>query len=218
MKRKQHLFYALMMAAALVSMPAYAVTLPAPVVEMPLASQKGEQKIVLAGGCFWGIEEVFQSVKGVTNAVSGYAGGTAESAKYDIVSLGQTKHAEAVEVTFDPSQVTLGQLLNVFFSVAHDPTQLNRQGPDTGAQYRSAVFTTNADQEKIVKAYIAQLDEAKVFAAPLVTEVSSLEKFYPAEAYHQDYARLHPDNPYIVINDLPKVAALKKEFPALYRE
>ena len=153
---------------------------------------------------------------GVTSAVSGYAGGSAGTANYETVSSGTTGHAESVEVTYNPAQISAGKLLKVFFSVAHNPTELNRQGPDTGTQYRSAVFFTNPEQEKVVKAYIAQLDKAAAFSSPIVTQVNPLDKFYPAEAYHQNYARLHPDNPYIAINDLPKVAALKREFSDLY--
>jgi peptide-methionine (S)-S-oxide reductase len=173
---------------------------------------------VLAGGCFWGIQAVFQHVKGVTDATSGYAGGAAQTAKYDVVSSGETGHAESVRVTFDPSQVTYGQLLRVFFSVAHDPTELNRQGPDEGTQYRSAIFFADADQKRAAEAYIAQLDKAKLFRGRIVTQVAPLAAFYPAEAYHQNYARLHPDNPYLVINDAPKVAHLRQLFPDLYRE
>jgi peptide-methionine (S)-S-oxide reductase len=161
---------------------------------------------------------VFQHVKGVTDATSGYAGGAAQTAKYDVVSSGETGHAESVRVTFDPSQVTYGQLLRVFFSVAHDPTELNRQGPDEGTQYRSAIFFADADQKRVAEAYIAQLDKAKLFRGRIVTQVAPLAAFYPAEAYHQNYARLHPDNPYIVINDAPKVAHLRQLFPDLYRE
>jgi peptide-methionine (S)-S-oxide reductase len=175
------------------------------------------EKIVFAGGCFWGIEAVFEHVKGVTAAVSGYAGGNAETAHYDIVSAGTTGHAESVEVTYDPAQITPGTLMQVFFAVAHDPTQRDRQGPDTGTQYRSAIFFTTPAQESIARDYIAQLTDAKSFPAKIVTEVTPLEAFYPAESYHQDYARLNPNQPYIVFNDAPKVAHLEKAFPALYR-
>lgn len=198
--------------------PANAVILPAPAVDAPLAAKPTEQKIILAGGCFWGIQAVFQHVKGVTKAVSGYAGGSAETATYHAIGSGTTGHAESVEVTFDAAQITPGKLLQIFFSVAHDPTTLNSQGPDHGSQYRSAIFYTTPEQEKVVRAYIAQLEAAKSFAAPIVTEVVKLPAFYPAEDYHQDYARLHPDNPYIVTHDLPKVAALEKTFPGLYRK
>lgn len=173
--------------------------------------------MVFAGGCFWGIQAVFQHVKGVTEATSGYAGGSAENAKYELVSGGDTGHAESVRVTFDPSQVTYGQLLKVFFSVAHDPTELNHQGADEGTQYRSAVFYTDADQKRVTDAYVAQLGRAKAFPDRIVTEIVPLKAFYPAEAYHQNYATLHPDNPYIVFNDALKVTHLQKLFPDLYR-
>jgi peptide-methionine (S)-S-oxide reductase len=195
---------------------ANAATLPNPLLDEAAAKPGESRVLVLSGGCFWGIQAVFQHVKGVTKAVSGYAGGSADTANYETVSTGTTGHAESVEVTYDPAQISAGNLLKVFFSVAHNPTELNHQGPDTGTQYRSAVFFTTPEQEKIAKAYIAQLDKAKVFSDPIVTQVNALDKFYPAEDYHQNYARLHPDNPYIAINDLPKVAALKSEFSALY--
>ena len=184
--------------------------------DLPLARAKGTQTAVFAGGCFWGVDAVFKHVKGVTDVVSGYAGGSANTAKYDLVSEGNTGHAESVRVTYDPSRVTYGQLLKVFFSVAHDPTQLNRQGPDTGTQYRSAIFVTNDDQKRVATAYIAQLQAAHVFSGPIVTEVSPLKAFYAAEAYHQNYLERHPNQPYIVINDLPKLAELQRLHPALY--
>ena len=193
-----------------------AATLPAPAMDVPASSVKGTQTAVFAGGCFWGVEAVFRHVKGVTSAVSGYAGGTAQTADYEKVSSGATRHAEAVQVTYDPAQVSYGQLLRVFFSVAHDPTQLNRQGPDAGPQYRSAVFFMNDEQKSVAQAYINQLSQAKSFSRPIVTEVVTLPAFYPAEAYHQDYAARNPNQPYIVIHDLPKVANLKQGFPALY--
>jgi peptide-methionine (S)-S-oxide reductase len=192
-----------------------AVVLPAPVVDIPAASAKGPQTAVFAGGCFWGVEAVFRHVKGVSSAVSGYAGGSM-AADYELVSTGTTGHAESVKVTYDPAQVSYGQLLKVFLSVAHDPTQLNRQGPDTGTQYRSVIFATNDDQKRVAQAYVAQLDKAKAFPRPIVTETVALPAFYPAEAYHQNYLALHPTQPYIVINDLPKVASLKAQFPDLY--
>jgi peptide-methionine (S)-S-oxide reductase len=192
------------------------VVLPDPVSDAPLAAKSSSQTAVFAGGCFWGIEAVFEHVKGVTQAVSGYSGGTAETADYQKVSSGRTAHAEVVQVTYDPSKVSYGQLLKVFFSVAHDPTQLNRQGPDTGPQYRSAIFTVDAAQQRAAQAYIAQLQAAKSFPRPIVTEVVALKAFYVAEPYHQDYVVHHPDQPYIIYNDLPKVAALKKQFPQLY--
>jgi peptide methionine sulfoxide reductase msrA/msrB len=182
------------------------------------ASAMSGQVAVFSGGCFWGIQAVFQHVKGVTNAVSGYAGGDATSARYDRVSDGNTGHAESVRVTFDPAVVSYEQLLHVFFAVAHDPTQLNFQGPDHGTQYRSAIWYTNEQQKTAAEAYIAQLTKAKVWTRPIVTQISALGTFYRAEAYHQDYATIHPDQPYIVINDAPKVAQLKKQLPSLYRE
>ena len=190
--------------------------LPNPVLDAPIAATKGEQTAVLAGGCFWGVQAVFQHVKGVITATSGYSGGRAKTAEYELVSTGETGHAESVKITYDPSQITYGQLLRVFFSVAHDPTQLNRQGPDTGSQYRSAIFYNTDDQRRIAEAYIAQLEKTKVFPRPIVTQVVQSKAFYPAEAYHQDYAAHHPDNPYIVYNDAPKVAHLRQQFPDLY--
>jgi peptide-methionine (S)-S-oxide reductase len=190
--------------------------LPTPTTDVPAASVKGPQTAVFAGGCFWGVEAVFRHVKGVSSAVSGYAGGASKTADYEMVSTGMTGHAESVQVTYDPAQVSYGELLRVFFSVAHDPTQLNRQGPDYGTQYRSAVFTTNDEQKHVAKAYIEQLDRAKVFGGPIVTEVVSLPAFYPAEAYHQNYLALHPTQPYIVVHDMPKLAALKQQFPDRY--
>jgi peptide-methionine (S)-S-oxide reductase len=175
------------------------------------------QTAVFAGGCFWGVDAVFKHVKGVTRVVSGYAGGGAGTAEYEVVSTGTTGHAESVEVTYDPSQVSYNDLLKVFFYAAHDPTELNRQGPDTGTQYRSAIFFTNAEQKKIADDYIAQLDHAKAFPEPIVTQVVPLKGFYPAEAYHQDYLERHPDSPYIVINDLPKLDSLREKFPQLYK-
>jgi len=190
--------------------------LPAPAVDEKAAAAPSRETAVLAGGCFWGIQDVFQHVKGVVSATSGYSGGSAKSAEYEIVSTGETGHAESVQIVFDPSQVTYGELLRVFFSVAHDPTELNRQGPDEGTQYRSVIFYTNPEQKQIAEAYIAQLGSAKVYRHGIVTQVVPLTAFYPAEAYHQNYAELHPDNPYIVFNDAPKVEHLKKEFPELY--
>jgi peptide-methionine (S)-S-oxide reductase len=194
-----------------------AVALPAPAVDMARDAKPGKQTVVFAGGCFWGVQAVFQHVKGVADATSGYAGGAADTAKYDLVSTGDTGHAESVRVTFDPAQVSFGQLLRVFFSVAHDPTELNRQGPDTGTQYRSALFFTDPAQKRVADAYVAQLDRARSFHGRIVTEVAPLKAFYPAEAYHQNYATNHPNNPYIVINDAPKVEHLRQMFPELYR-
>ena len=190
--------------------------LPDPKLDTPLAQGTGTQTAVFAGGCFWGVEAVFEHVKGVTQVVSGYAGGSAKTAHYEIVSSGTTGHAESVRVTYDPARISYGQLLKVFFSVAHNPTELDRQGPDTGTQYRSAIFFSNDEQKQIAKAYIAQLQAAHTFARPIVTDLTPLKAFYEAEAYHQHYLARHPDQPYIVINDLPKLANLQREFPALY--
>ena len=195
---------------------ANAAPLPPPAVDIPVAAAKAPQTAVFAGGCFWGVEAVYRHVKGVSRAVSGYAGGMLVKPSYEQVGTGRTGHAESVEVTYDPSQVSYGQLLAVFFSVAHDPTQLDRQGPDVGTQYRSAIFYMNDDQKRVAEAYVAQLDKAKVFGSPIVTQVAKLPAFYPAEAYHQNYLALHPTQPYIVHNDLPKLAALQKEWPDLY--
>jgi peptide-methionine (S)-S-oxide reductase len=194
------------------------VLLPDPAVDAPLATTKGQETIVVAGGCFWGIQAVFERLKGVLRATSGYSGGAADTATYEKVCSGRTGHAEAVEVVFDPSQIALGQILKVFFSVAHDPTQLNRQGPDTGTQYRSGIFYTSEEQKKIIDAYVKQLETAKVFKQPIVTELVPLKAFYPAEDYHQGYMDLHPENMYIVINDYPKVENLRKTYPSLFVE
>ena len=206
--------------AAFVAVPTRAaeeaVVIPAPAAD--LAAADGLQTAVVAGGCFWGVQGVFQHVAGVENAVSGYAGGKADTAKYHVVGTGSTGHAESVEITYDPAKISYGDLLQIFFSVAHDPTQLNRQGPDSGTQYRSAIFTTSDEQKKVADAYIAQLNAAKVYGKPIVTKVSSLQAFFPAEAYHQDYLTLHPNQPYIAYNDLPKVENLKKLFAANYIE
>jgi peptide-methionine (S)-S-oxide reductase len=183
-----------------------------------LAATSGKVKAVFAGGCFWGTQSVFERVKGVVDTAAGYAGGSAATATYDQVTTETTGHAESVEVTYDPSKITYGQLLRIYFSVAHDPTQLNRQGPDVGTSYRSAIFYANDDQKRIAQAYIAQLDTARVFSMPIVTEVTPLKAFYRAEEYHQDYALHNPDNPYIMVCDRPKVEALKKEFPELFVE
>ena len=193
-----------------------AIALPDPAVDETLALKKGHATVVIAGGCFWGVQAVFEHVKGVKRATSGYAGGTLTNPDYEAVSSGATGHAESVEVEYDPSQITLGGLLKVFFSVAHDPTELNRQGPDAGTQYRSAIFFGNQDQQRIAQAYVDQLNQAKLFSHPIVTQIAPLKNFYPAEAYHQDYAAHHPDNPYIAMFDLPKVKNLQKQFPNLY--
>jgi peptide-methionine (S)-S-oxide reductase len=193
-----------------------AVTIPNPTDDAKLAMTKSPQTAVISGGCFWGVQAVFQHVKGVISATSGYSGGAANTAEYEIVSGGETGHAESVKIVYDSSQITYGQLLRVFFSVAHNPTELNRQGPDTGTQYRSSIFYGSDEQKRIAEAYIAQLDKAKVYPRPIVTQVVPLKAFYSAEAYHQDYATHHPDNPYIVYNDAPKVANLRQQFPDLY--
>jgi len=190
--------------------------LPDPAADIPLAKASGTETAVFAGGCFWGVEAVFESLKGVSKAVSGYSGGRTAAPSYEQVSSGMTGHAESVKVTYDPSKISYGTLLKVFFQIAHDPTELNRQGPDTGTQYRSAIFFSNPEQERVAKAYIAQLDAAKAFRKPIVTEVTPLKAFYDAEGYHQNYLVHNPTQPYIVFNDLPKLAALKKELPALY--
>jgi len=191
---------------------------PNPAVDAALATTKGEQTAVLAGGCFWGVEAVFEHVKGVTRAESGYAGGSADAAQYETVSSGRTGHAESVQITYDPSQITYGQLLKVFFAVAHDPTELNRQGPDIGTQYRSAIFYKNEEQKRIAESYIAQLNQARIFSQKIVTQVVPLNSFFEAESYHQNYLVNHPNEPYIVYNDLPKLANLRKQLPELYRE
>jgi peptide-methionine (S)-S-oxide reductase len=183
----------------------------------PKPATPGEATAVLAGGCFWGVDAVYKHLKGVKKVVSGYSGGSAATARYEIVGSGMTGHAESVEVTYDPSQIAYTDLLKVFFAVAHDPTELNRQGPDVGPQYRSAIFYANPQQKELAERYIAQLNAAKAFRKPIVTQVAALDKFYPAEAYHQNYLALHPTQPYIVYNDLPKLDALKKEFPDWYR-
>ena len=183
----------------------------------PQSTGSGLATAVFAGGCFWGVDAVFKHVNGVSEVVSGYAGGSAATAHYPIVGMGTTGHAESVKVTYDPAKISYADLLKVFFSVAHDPTQLNRQGPDVGPQYRSAIFYADDQQKEIAQRYIDQLNKAKVFPKAIVTQVSALEKFYPAEDYHQNYLALHPTQPYIVYNDLPKVAQLKKEFPTWYR-
>lgn len=192
------------------------VVIPAPTTSFDQSGSSATA--VFAGGCFWGVQGVFQHVKGVTKAVSGYSGGSAETATYDMSSTGTTGHAETVEVTYDPSVVTYGQLLQIYFSVAHNPTQLNYQGPDHGTQYRSTIFAVTPEQGDYAKAYIAELDKAGLFEGPIVTTIEPFQAFYPAEQYHQDFLTLNPTWPYIVVHDLPKVAALKSIFPAAYRE
>src|SRR5690348_8417607 len=195
-----------------------AATLPAPAVDAPKASDKHSATAVFAGGCFWGVDAVFKHVKGVSTVVSGYAGGSEKTAHYELVGSGLTGHAESVQVTYDPTQISYGQLLRVFFSVAHDPTQLNRQGPDVGSQYRSAIFYLTDEQKTAADAYIAQLTASHAYPGKIVTEVAKLNKFYRAEDYHQNYAELHPNDRYIAINDAPKVANLKKSLPQFFTD
>jgi peptide-methionine (S)-S-oxide reductase len=192
--------------------------MPRPTVDEPVAKAKSQETAVFAGGCFWGVQGVFEHIKGVISATSGYSGGFVKSPSYETVSLGVSGHAESVSVVFDPSQITYGQLLMIYFSVVHDPTQLNRQGPDTGTQYRSSIFYTSDEQKRVAEAYTGQLTAAKIYDRPIVTKIVRFEAFYPAEEYHQDYLKRHPDDPYIAFNDLPKVRALQREFPELYRE
>ncbi|MBV9749640.1 MAG: peptide-methionine (S)-S-oxide reductase MsrA [Acetobacteraceae bacterium] len=195
-----------------------AQAVPAPLVDTHPADAHAPQTAVLSGGCFWGVQGVFQHVRGVERVVAGYSGGTANTANYETVSDGGTGHAESVQITYDPAQISYGQILRIFFSVALDPTEVNRQGPDSGTQYRSEIFYATPEQEKVAHAYIAQLDQAHVFAQPIATRVDPLTGFYPAESYHQDYLTRHPNNPYIVINDLPKVRDLQRLFPSSYAE
>lgn len=195
---------------------AKSASFPDPAVDVPLAAQRAEESVVVAGGCFWGVQAVYQHLKGVVSATSGYAGGSAKTARYEVVSSGRTGHAESVRIVFDRSQVTIGQLFKVFFQIAHDPTELNRQGPDEGPQYRSAIFVADAGQKKIADAYVAQLNTAKVFKRAIMTQISPLEGFYPAEEYHQNYVDKNPFDPYIVINDRPKVENLRKLYPSLF--
>ena len=190
-------------------------TIPRPLVDMPPASSP--QVAVLAGGCFWGQQGMFEHVRGVTKVVAGYSGGEASTAHYTMVGTETTGHAESVEITFDPKQITYGQLLQLFFSVAHDPTQLDRQGPDRGPSYRSEIFFASPEQEHVARAYVAQLTKANIFTSPIVTKIEPLKAFYPAEGYHQDYLIHNPNQPYIVFNDLPKIEALKRVYPQLYR-
>jgi peptide-methionine (S)-S-oxide reductase len=192
-------------------------SIPPPVIDEPSNPQATSEVAVLAGGCFWGVQGVFQHVEGVTSAVSGYAGGSADMAHYEMVGTNTTGHAESVQVTFDPRHISYGHILQIYFSVAHDPTELNRQGPDVGTQYRSAIFPTNPEQARIAEAYIAQLDQAHVFDASIVTRIEPGRSFYPAEDYHQDFLTRNPTHPYIVANDLPKIEALKRLFPDSYR-
>jgi peptide-methionine (S)-S-oxide reductase len=206
------------------AVPAVASTFPVPAVDEPVPAGGGTETAVFAGGCFWGVQGVYQHVRGVQRAVSGYAGGSAATAHYEVVGGGDTGHAESVEITYDPRQVTYGQLLRIFFAVVHDPTQLDRQGPDTGTQYRSALFPRNAEQRRVAEAYIAQLTAARVYPGPIVTRIEPAgagdppTAFYPAEDYHQDFMNANPRNPYIAINDMPKLEAFQAGFADLYRE
>jgi peptide-methionine (S)-S-oxide reductase len=210
------IWLAIAFATTFIGGAAFAAEFPAPATDM--AGAPAHQAVaVFAGGCFWGVEAVFDHLKGVNDAVSGYSGGNESTAHYQIVSTGRTGHAESVQVTFDPSQITYGKLLQIFFSVAHDPTELNRQGPDEGTQYRSVIFYDSPEQKRVAEAYIAQLNAAKVFRHPIVTQVAPLKAFYPAEAYHQDYLEHNPNQPYIVYNDLPKLQHLKKQYPDLVK-
>jgi len=212
---------ALALAALALSCNASADTInkaiPAPAVDTPAAEAKGPQVAVLAGGCFWGLQGMFEHVQGVTKVVAGYSGGDKATAHYEMVGTERTGHAESVEITFDPKQISYGQLLRLFFSVAHDPTQLDRQGPDRGPSYRSEIFYASQSQERIAKAYVDQLTKAKVFSSPIVTKIEPLKAFYAAEDYHQDYLIHNPHQPYIVYNDLPKIEALKEVYPQVYR-
>jgi len=210
-------FLTVLIATALVAAVETGSTFPDPVKDAQATGSAPTQTAVLAGGCFWGVEAVFEQLNGVSDVVSGYAGGSQMTAHYSVVSSGITSHAESVKITFDPAKVSYGRLLKVFFAVAHDPTELNRQGPDEGRQYRSSIFYANDQQKGIAEAYIAQLDKAHVFNHPIVTTVVQLEGFYPAEDYHQNFLAQHPDYPYIVVNDLPKLRALKSEFPELLK-
>jgi peptide-methionine (S)-S-oxide reductase len=195
-----------------------AANIPRPAADEPAGVPGAHETAVLAGGCFWGVQGVFEHVKGVNRAVSGYAGGTEPTAHYDLVKTGTTGHAESVEITYDPSQITYGQLLQIYFSVVHDPTQLDRQGPDVGTQYRSALFPQNDEQKKVAQSYIAQLNDAKVFGAPIVTRIEDAAEFVPAETHHQDFLNSNPTYPYIAINDMPKLDNLRRQFPDQYRE
>jgi peptide-methionine (S)-S-oxide reductase len=194
-----------------------AVQIAPPAIDEPVTGAH-QETAVLAGGCFWGVQGVFQHVNGVTKVVSGYSGGQADTAQYETVSSGRTGHAESVQITYDPTKITYGRLLQIYFSVAHDPTELDHQGPDSGTQYRSAIFPANDMQKRVAQSYIAQLDKAHAFPAPIVTRTDPLKGFYPAEGYHQNYLTLHPDSPYIAVNDLPKVENLKRLYPNLYRD
>ncbi|CBN54720.1 MULTISPECIES: peptide-methionine (S)-S-oxide reductase MsrA [Kamptonema] len=192
--------------------------IPDPAADISISMAKGKQTAVFAGGCFWGVEAVFEHLKGVSAVVSGYSGGNEATANYELVSAGESEHAEAVEITYDPSQISYGQLLKIYFAVAHDPTELNRQGPDEGTQYRSAIFFTNDEQKQVASAYIQQLNQAQVFSNPIVTQLVPLTAFYAAEDYHQDFVARNPNYPYVVAHDLPKLSQLREQFPDLYKK
>lgn len=192
--------------------------IPDPTADISISMAKGKQTAVFAGGCFWGVEAVFEHLKGVSAVVSGYSGGNEATANYELVSAGETEHAEAVQITYDPSQISYGQLLKIYFAVAHDPTELNRQGPDEGTQYRSAIFFTNDEQKQVASAYIEQLNQAQVFSNPIVTQLVPLTAFYAAEDYHQDFVARNPNYPYVVAHDLPKLSQLREQFPDLYKK
>jgi peptide-methionine (S)-S-oxide reductase len=212
---------ALILAAStflILAMPAAAVSIPDPAIDVERPEGKTKQIAVFAGGCFWCTEAVFEQIAGVDKVISGYAGGDKKSAHYEIVSAGRTDHAESIQITFDPARISYGQLLKIFFSVAHDPTQLNMQGPDHGRQYRSAIFYADPQQKRVAEAYIKQLDDAKAFHKPIVTQVNELKAFYPAEEYHQDFVKRNPDHPYVVVNAIPKIQKTRKEFPALVKK
>jgi peptide-methionine (S)-S-oxide reductase len=192
--------------------------LPPPEIDSPKSAGSGPETAVLAGGCFWGVQGVFQHTKGVKQVLAGYSGGEKARARYEQVGTGQTGHAESVQIIYDPREISYGEILRIYFSVAHDPTQLNRQGPDSGSQYRSAIFYADATQQRIAQAYVAQLEQAHLFTQPIVTRIDPLKGFYPAEAYHQDFLVRHPDHPYVFVNDLPKIENLKRLFPQDYRQ
>jgi peptide-methionine (S)-S-oxide reductase len=207
-----------LLSLALLAPAALAVDFPRPATDIPKAASSGSQKAVLAGGCFWCTEDVFEHVQGVKKVVSGYSGGKAADANYKLVSAGRTTHAEAIEITFDPAKISFGEILKIFMHVAHDPTQLDRQGPDWGKQYRSAIFYSGDEQKRVAEAYIKQLGEAKVFSGPIVTQLAPLDKFYAAEDYHQDFVANNPTHPYVVVNSRPKIDKLKKYYPEVYRK
>jgi peptide-methionine (S)-S-oxide reductase len=217
-RNRLHLLSKVLFVAALPTFASDRLPIPPASTDVPLAKQPGKQTAVFAGGCFWGVQSVFQRVRGVLATTAGYSGGSAKTATYKQVITETTGHAESVEVIYDPSRITYGQLLRIFFSVAHDPTQLNRQGPDVGTSYRSAIFYVNEDQKRLAQAYLAQLDQQKVFSKAIVTEVTPLKAFYRAEDYHQDYAYYNPDNPYIQVCDRPKIESLRQQFPELFQE